>query len=1257
MQARIAQVLIRDVGSTTSGDHLAGALTISVANASDFSDYGNDEIEIDGALYYTAERLDSETEEEDDALVLTTPLLADVESGTVVYLLPKQQVRVASAYIEDDEDDTHEVNIPFEMQALFEEGIRDPDEQESVEVEINEDGEYEIVGVAGQTAMINPSNLPPSDAVSDGVPPDASPATTLKPLYATLVARWPEQPNEDLVGYEIWMSAPDIAPTQVETTYGTSAQIISEPSGAALRKGVEYTVWVHAFDTDGRAPTGGQTGTAQIAALSRGDLQQQVLDEIEAATTTSTAAAQTANAAAQAAADADAAAAQAASDALAASQAAGAAQSTANAAQTDADAAQTAAGQAQTLAESKGRTIVQVSAPTGANADEKNLWIDISLDANGKPRNRPMRWNPASTAVNKWEPITDQATIDAAAAAAAAKSAADAAKTRADEAFTKATDAATAAGQAQTAANGKNRVWYLPQQPPAGGHVKNDVWFDTSLDPVTGAIKKLPHMWDGDSWEPQPFGNAAIGNLDAAKITAGYLDVANRIEAGSMGVDKLDVDVIVAGDVYGQNGYLGTLNADQIKSGAVDAVLAILGAIEVGANITINPAQGIVIELADGGNIIFPSDGSPAQITATVFAKSLVVEDNLSIRGSGSIQGDIALANGITKPTVLASISARYESKEVVAFGGATGVDIATGLIDYSTTQYLVGYNYLGRAGLRYVNKSDLSWGFDMTGDDDAWTKNFTLMGLAKIGTYIYVLGQDNSRPDAGSYFGSHYIYKINSANGSKLSEVKVTSSTGFSGIKPALVALPNNEIAMVWHPASLNIMLRRFGGDTFDVRDDITLVQTSARYDVLDVEFAEGNIWVASKGLASVLCFSAPAAYIGQSTSTVSRQVAREFPKAQNTQPKGLTFDPQANRFLHMSGNNTMYYYGRNAVAETIRASYAWWDAVGTTHLTEAGPEATFYRQPRQGINIETPEAPDVKNTDANNPDKADRIVLYAANNAAPREVAAWAKGTRSQTFYDSFPTSGALPQTTNQFAGAGVTPGVLKSTKTDAAGNVIRLSGDGSGRLGPFAWGSDGKGDINKGPERPGTIIQWSAPSIPLDCAVAQGQAVPRPKTSGYGGAAGNPNSTSDVYQALFSLYGTTYGAGDGSTTFNLPDYRDRVLVGIGSHATALTVNDGVAYGSRTLAHKHQHIMPDHTHYRGTLSTSSASSSGIQQSAGTAAGNVPRWDTFNNHTHTINGETGVVVGANPSKYTEGQPKTGTDAIPFHGIYVLIKL
>lgn len=61
--------------------------------------------------------------------------------------------------------------------------------------------------------------------------------------------------------------------------------------------------------------------------------------------------------------------------------------------------------------------------------------------------------------------------------------------------------------------------------------------------------------------------------------------------------------------------------------------------------------------------------------------------------------------------------------------------------------------------------------------------------------------------------------------------------------------------------------------------------------------------------------------------------------------------------------------------------------------------------------------------------------------------------------------------------------------------------------------------------------------------------------------------------TYADLFTAIGTAYGAGDGSTTFNLPDMRGRVPVGKGTHADvdALGDNEGAAVSSRRTKHWH--------------------------------------------------------------------------------------
>lgn len=68
--------------------------------------------------------------------------------------------------------------------------------------------------------------------------------------------------------------------------------------------------------------------------------------------------------------------------------------------------------------------------------------------------------------------------------------------------------------------------------------------------------------------------------------------------------------------------------------------------------------------------------------------------------------------------------------------------------------------------------------------------------------------------------------------------------------------------------------------------------------------------------------------------------------------------------------------------------------------------------------------------------------------------------------------------------------------------------------------------------------------------------------------------------AFPSLFALIGTTYGAGNGSTTFNLPDLRRRVVAGAGGMATPRLGNTvGTVGGSeqRTLAESQ---MPRHSH-----------------------------------------------------------------------------
>jgi microcystin-dependent protein len=78
--------------------------------------------------------------------------------------------------------------------------------------------------------------------------------------------------------------------------------------------------------------------------------------------------------------------------------------------------------------------------------------------------------------------------------------------------------------------------------------------------------------------------------------------------------------------------------------------------------------------------------------------------------------------------------------------------------------------------------------------------------------------------------------------------------------------------------------------------------------------------------------------------------------------------------------------------------------------------------------------------------------------------------------------------------------------------------------------------------------------------------------------------------AYSALFAALGTTHGPGDGSTTFNLPNFQGRALLGsgpgfpiggLGGAATAnLAHSHTHSHGPNTLAFTHDHAGAQHTH-----------------------------------------------------------------------------
>jgi len=116
-------------------------------------------------------------------------------------------------------------------------------------------------------------------------------------------------------------------------------------------------------------------------------------------------------------------------------------------------------------------------------------------------------------------------------------------------------------------------------------------------------------------------------------------------------------------------------------------------------------------------------------------------------------------------------------------------------------------------------------------------------------------------------------------------------------------------------------------------------------------------------------------------------------------------------------------------------------------------------------------------------------------------------------------------------------------------------------SGPPGPPGTGTGGGG------EPIGALLGYAGSTAPAGWLLADGSAVSRA-----------------TYSALFAVIGTTYGAGDFSTTFNLPDLRGRIPVGVGSNsAVALGNSDDTLEPDRQPLHTH--LVPAHSHGLGSL------------------------------------------------------------------------
>ena len=131
---------------------------------------------------------------------------------------------------------------------------------------------------------------------------------------------------------------------------------------------------------------------------------------------------------------------------------------------------------------------------------------------------------------------------------------------------------------------------------------------------------------------------------------------------------------------------------------------------------------------------------------------------------------------------------------------------------------------------------------------------------------------------------------------------------------------------------------------------------------------------------------------------------------------------------------------------------------------------------------------------------------------------------------------------------------------------------------------------------------------------------------------------------YPLLFTAIGVAWGAGDGSTTFNIPDLRDRALYGSGGRV-GIAETDGVAFGSRGGPNHHHNFNQtaggggDHSH-----SVSGSTDSQGNHFHGVDSGLIARTDlataalgSGGTSRYIVNGTTGISYAGSHSHGISG--------------------
>lgn len=583
----------------------------------------------------------------------------------------------------------------------------------------------------------------------------------------------------------------------------------------------------------------------------------------------------------------------------------------------------------------------------------------------------------------------------------------------------------------------------------------------------------------------EPTTDTLLGSARSAVYVITNLPDGSRLTLGTTYYVR-----VVARNIIGEadpgpvaSGALDPSVVSEIVAARLVAGFVLAGAIQVG-NITIDPTNGIVVPLSNGGTIHIPANGSPAQIDAYINARGLTVENDLTINGFGELAADLLMSAGVTDPTVAPAVTSAYKS---VALEGYTyGADLpatvynntlvmcttaATTAPKFQSWNATTGARIGTDIGAVFPSNAGSIHAIQY-GPGASATKLFVLT-YGPSNWYLFRLDL-NMNVETWVTIGSSDF----EPNGLQEMELAIDPSTG-------IIALVFRRYDSAYNLGGIEVSLRDSRDPNMTTIGSTQTLSTATTPKVRKVAF-QPNPSTAPED-------------IGKPVLTVMRQLdtgAYDFPAwapypsvvrtatydltglsvvsdLTSSSFQGFTGSGNAMAGSTTTGVNHQYlikggrlYTLREPVARVINAAYTWYDAneTGGTHETMASPAKSFTVPKAQWPTITMTPAPEVSITNPDRVDLANQVGFYAAVGTGAvkfqRYLPIGVAGLGAMDFnpHPAQIATATNPPTSNGFLLSDNPPGRIRSTKTDAAGSLIDLKGDGVWRLGAISGSADG-------------------------------------------------------------------------------------------------------------------------------------------------------------------------------------------------------